>query len=190
MVVVITLLAILGTIGFIAIGSYSASARDGVRITDLSNYLKALALLQIRTTTLPMPENAVGIYAGTGMLISYQGYLGADISRTISMNALALDPKDKTRYTYVTDAPMKKVQLMGYLESGENVKVLSFLGPVDDVHAAGYQDRHIYVTGDAIGVLTSGAGTAPVQENSSSTGVNLNSINTDGYVAYFGGDAF
>jgi prepilin-type N-terminal cleavage/methylation domain-containing protein len=40
LIVVITILAILGTIGFLSIQGYSASARDGSRIGNLVNLQK------------------------------------------------------------------------------------------------------------------------------------------------------
>lgn len=40
LVVVITILAILGTIGFLSIGSYSTKARDSARISDLAQLSK------------------------------------------------------------------------------------------------------------------------------------------------------
>lgn len=40
LIVVITILAILGTIGFIAIQGYSSSARDSVRVSDMRNIEK------------------------------------------------------------------------------------------------------------------------------------------------------
>jgi prepilin-type N-terminal cleavage/methylation domain-containing protein len=117
LIVVITILAILGTIGFFSIRNYAATARDSVRVTDLKNNIKALAMLQIKTTTLPLPENPIKIMSGTGVIISYQGYLGPDISRVIGMSTLSLDPKDKSKYTYAIDATQKKSQFMAYLES-------------------------------------------------------------------------
>ncbi len=190
LIVVITILAILGTLGFIAMKNYGATARDSVRISDIQNNLKALAILQIKTTTFPIPESAIEIKSGTRVLISYQGYLGADISRSIGMNTLSLDPKDKSRYTYAIDASQKKSQLLAYLESGENVKVMSYLNPVDYVFAADSLDRHIYVAGDMVGILTSGADQSPLQSSTTATGINLSTIDTSSYVAYFGGDAF
>lgn len=186
LIVVITILTILGTIGFIAMKDYGASARDSVRISDIKNNFRALSILQVRSTTFPMPEGVVTISDGTAD-ISYQGYLGADISRIIGMNTPSLDPKDKSRYTYAIDAPQKKAQLMGFLESGENVRVLSLLEPA---YAGDYSERHVYVDGDIVGILTSGAGKAPIQETLSATGVNLGTADTSGYVAYFGGTVF
>lgn len=45
LIVVITILAILGTIGFISIQGYSKSARDSSRVSDLVNLAKAMEFL-------------------------------------------------------------------------------------------------------------------------------------------------
>jgi prepilin-type N-terminal cleavage/methylation domain-containing protein len=47
LIVVITILAILGTIGFLSIQGYSASARDGSRISNLSSLQRGLALWKV-----------------------------------------------------------------------------------------------------------------------------------------------
>ncbi len=73
LVVVITILAILGTIGFLSIQGYSASARDGARISNLSNLQKGLTLWKVVAGTFPMPEDAVTLTA-SGVTIGYQGF--------------------------------------------------------------------------------------------------------------------
>jgi prepilin-type N-terminal cleavage/methylation domain-containing protein len=47
LVVVITILAILGTIGFLSIQGYSASARDSSRIGNLVNLQKGLSVWKV-----------------------------------------------------------------------------------------------------------------------------------------------
>ena len=49
LIVVITILVILGTIGFIQLGSFVGSARDSARIENLTNLQNGLALFQIKT---------------------------------------------------------------------------------------------------------------------------------------------
>ncbi len=47
LVIVIAILAILGTIGFLSIQGYSASARDGARISNLAGLQKGLTLWKV-----------------------------------------------------------------------------------------------------------------------------------------------
>lgn len=47
LIVVITILVILGTIGFISLQGFAGSARDSVRIENLSNLYKGLSLFNV-----------------------------------------------------------------------------------------------------------------------------------------------
>ncbi len=58
LIVVITILAILWTIWFISFSWYSSSARDSVRISDLTNIQKWLDLYQVKVWSYPTPDNA------------------------------------------------------------------------------------------------------------------------------------
>lgn len=218
LIVVITILAILGTIGFLSITSYSAKARDSVRISDMGTAVKALALLKIQADSFPIPEDALTVTSGTGTIISYQGYLGEGLSRMMKIDKVMVDPKDGSKYSYSIDATKKKVQLMGYLELGEIVRVMTlqgneestspmsttyastsptpFLTPTRSFYdtayadtASSYSTRHIYVTGDQVGILTN-ENKAPLQEGLTGTGVNLSGVETTGMTAYFGGSAY
>lgn len=61
LIVVITILAILGTIGFLSIGGYSSRARDSSRVADISNITKSLDLSIITAGTYPIPDSAGAI---------------------------------------------------------------------------------------------------------------------------------
>lgn len=139
----------------------------------------------------PLPENSIEIDAGASIL-SYQGYAGDNISRIININKVPLDPKDTLRYIYTIDSTKKKAQLMGYLESGDIIKITAysdlFSRLINQSYAAtsdvDYKSRFVYVTGDKIGVLTDG-NKAPLQESITGTGIDLSATDTTGYVAYF-----
>lgn len=61
LIVVITILAVLGTIAFLSIQGYSASARDSDRIENLANLNKGLSVFQTRTGYYPQPEGPMTI---------------------------------------------------------------------------------------------------------------------------------
>lgn len=186
LIVVITILSILGTIGFIAMQGYSLKARDSLRITDMSIVLKGLAVWRAQNDLYQIPENSIAILTASGDVISNQGYFGETLARQIKMDKVVVDPKDKRRYVYTIDHSRKKVQLMGYLESGETIaRSISLLYGMDTAYASlDNQDRSVYVIGDQIGVLTDSDKT-PVQDLYSGTGINLGSVDTTGLVAYF-----
>jgi len=58
LIVVISILVILWTIAFLQFGSFSSSARDSSRISNVANLKKWLDMFQIKTGVYPMPENS------------------------------------------------------------------------------------------------------------------------------------
>jgi len=72
LLVVITILSLLGAIGFLSVQGYSKNARDSTRISDISNLSKALELMIAAGNTLSQPdENMITLYA-SGNVIGYQ----------------------------------------------------------------------------------------------------------------------
>lgn len=62
---VITILAILGGLGFISLMGYQSSARDSGRVSDLTNISKALDLALVRSGSYPTPDNSFNVtYSG------------------------------------------------------------------------------------------------------------------------------
>lgn len=61
LIVVITILAILGTIGFLSIGGYSSKARDSARIGDVANISKSLDVSIITMGNYPVPDNSFAV---------------------------------------------------------------------------------------------------------------------------------
>jgi prepilin-type N-terminal cleavage/methylation domain-containing protein len=65
LIVVITILAILGTIGFLSIGGYSSRARDSARIGDLAQVSKSLDLSMVVSSSYPAPDGSFAVtYSG------------------------------------------------------------------------------------------------------------------------------
>ena len=61
LIVTITILSILSTIAFISMQSYSESARDPVRLTDISNINSWLELFNIDSWKYPRPTLWINI---------------------------------------------------------------------------------------------------------------------------------
>jgi prepilin-type N-terminal cleavage/methylation domain-containing protein len=65
LVVVITILAILGTIGFLSIGGYSSKARDSARVGDVAQASKSLDLSMVVSGSYPLPDGSFAVtYSG------------------------------------------------------------------------------------------------------------------------------
>ncbi len=122
LIVVITILAILGTIGFISIQGYSSSARDSARISNLVNLHKGLTLFQTVGGSYPMPESPITITA-SGAPIGYQGFAKDQVAGIAKLSAGATkDPLDPTIYTtYSVNKNQTKMQLMVFQEDGSTV---------------------------------------------------------------------
>lgn len=63
LIVTISILTILSTISFVSIKDYYGGARDSVRITDIKSIQKGLVILQLKTGTFFLPDNALEIDA-------------------------------------------------------------------------------------------------------------------------------
>jgi prepilin-type N-terminal cleavage/methylation domain-containing protein len=56
LIVVITILAVLGTIAFVSFQGYAVQARDSTRISDLTVMKKALELYKVQQDSYPSPS--------------------------------------------------------------------------------------------------------------------------------------
>jgi len=63
LIVVITILAILGTIAFVSLQGYSKDARNSARVSDVSIINTSLELLSLQTGKYPTPSNAQAIFS-------------------------------------------------------------------------------------------------------------------------------
>ncbi|NUJ97795.1 hypothetical protein HGA92_03360 [Candidatus Gracilibacteria bacterium] len=159
LIVVITILVILSTIGFVSYQGFSISARDSNRVTQASNISEALESYKINKT-LPTPENNVRIESN-GVPIGYQGYFGEDCLASISYGKGGKDPKDNNYFTYYVNGD--NYEILVYLEKGE----LTFL-PQTYASSINYSKRIMRVYGDKLGILTD-INNTPIQEITSIT---------------------
>lgn len=182
LIVVITILVILGTIGFVSLQGYAGSARDSVRIENLSNLHKWLSLFQIVSGVYPMPENPVNITA-SGTIIGYQGFAKDMVGGIAKLSAWATkDPLDASMFTtYSVNGDRTKMQLIAFLEDGSNVT--AFIPSVYASANSDYSKRIPTLKGDTLGILLASGSLQPAQE--SGTGVDIVLTNS-GYIMQFG----
>lgn len=116
LVVVITILALLWTIALLAFQSYSSTARDSERATDMKSIEKWLKIYKVTANVFPLPDNKVDI-TSWGSIIRYQGTAG-DISLGLaSLPTAWRDPKDDSYYTYITNSSRTQAEVVGYYEN-------------------------------------------------------------------------
>ena len=82
LIVVITILVILGTIGFINLQGYSGSARDSSRVSEIAILSKSLEISFIKTNSYPDPDNFFSVTYSWWILWK-QGNLGEGVMCTI-----------------------------------------------------------------------------------------------------------
>jgi prepilin-type N-terminal cleavage/methylation domain-containing protein len=114
LIVVITIVGILSTVGFVSYSGYLTSARDSNRysqMTKLSDSLQVYAA----TKSLPLPDDYVEI-TNSGSVIAYQGYVGTDVLETIDYTNGGKDPKDDSYFTYMLSKDRKSLQLLALME--------------------------------------------------------------------------
>jgi len=125
LIVVVTILAILSTIGFVSYSGYLTWVRDTNRISNMKALSDWLELYRTKNT-LPLPEDSVEVKANW-TTIAYQWYAWANVLETIEFSNWWKDPKFDTYYSYYLTKDKKYFQLMWFLEEQENLQVNNFL---------------------------------------------------------------
>ncbi|MFK7780210.1 MAG: discoidin domain-containing protein [Candidatus Gracilibacteria bacterium] len=117
LIVVITILAILGTIAFISLQGYSASSRDSVRISDVSNMKTSLELFHLNAGKYPLPDNLEEI-SYSGDILWYQGTLGQIVVSQLSrnLNEIPTDPLSDKEYIFSTSGTRNEFEILNLLE--------------------------------------------------------------------------
>lgn len=100
LIVVITILAILGTIWFLSLQWYTLTARDSSRISDTTTIAKTLDLYKVTESRFPNPSDSIDI-TFSGSLVWEQGVYW-DETRQLSkrISEVPLDPLSGTPYSY------------------------------------------------------------------------------------------
>jgi len=150
LIVVITIVGILSTVGFVSYSWYLTWARDSNRysqLTKLSDSLQTYAA----TKSLPLPDDYIEITSsGSENTIAYQGYVWNDVLETIDYTNGWKDPKDDSYFTYYLTKDRKKLQLLALME--EEI-VRSSL--TNNSYAVDYENRSPVVYWNKLWVLVS-----------------------------------
>ncbi|MDP2090958.1 MAG: LamG-like jellyroll fold domain-containing protein [Candidatus Gracilibacteria bacterium] len=135
LIVVITILAILGTIAFISLQGYSKQARDSTRISDLSKMKTSLELFQIETGKYPLPTNGINI-TYSGATVWTQGTFGDTvIANIVKLDVIPRDILTEKEYTYSITSSKNQYELGGIIEGDE----VSYRPPLTPPYQGGEQ---------------------------------------------------
>ncbi len=101
LIVVITILAILWTISFFALGGFVVSARDSNRISDISSMKTVLENYSLQTGFYPKPSDAINI-TYSGWTVFSQGTFWKSVKRAVKneIDKVPLDPLFENEYDY------------------------------------------------------------------------------------------
>lgn len=115
LIVVITILAILWTIAFITLQWYTRDARDSKRISEISNIASSIEIELSKDWFIPVPEENIEIKVN-GVTVYYQWKAWEEVLNKLRIWSEAKDPKDGSRYTYVSTKDYKRYQIYWILE--------------------------------------------------------------------------
>jgi len=100
LIVVITILAILWTIAFIAMSWYSKTARDSTRTSDISRIKSSLELYYINSNKYPDPTNAVPVTYSWWVAWYQWTFWNTTFTNVDRLDKIPKDPLTDKEYTY------------------------------------------------------------------------------------------
>ena len=125
LIVVITILAILGTIWFISLQGYSLSARESTRLSDLNTISKSLELFRTTNNYYPDPTNPFQVtYTG---VLAWNQWIFWENTRTIveRISQVPVDPLTQNPYAYSITNTKQEYELWAISENGYAYGVLT-----------------------------------------------------------------
>ena len=120
LVVVIIILWILSTVGFVAYTDYLKWARDSNRIQQVTGIFDAIQLFSTRAD-IPLPREITQIRYGTN-LIWYQGDIDLSVLERIEYSEWGKDPKTLDFYSYMISSDRKSAQILTYFEDQKSIR--------------------------------------------------------------------
>ncbi len=186
LIIVVTILAILWTIGFVSYVWYVSVSRDSTRISQIQIINQAFnSYTHWRP---PLPDNKVTIYA-SWVILGYQWYVGEDVLSNIWVNEQWKDPLDNNYYTYFIDKKQRNIQLLTFLENelDENLSYNWFINQA----IADYSNRIPKPYWSKLWVIVESGSNSPIQDNTALRDSWLDvSTTTTPYKAYFTSDQY
>lgn len=149
LIVVITILAVLGTLWMLSFWSYISNSRDASRISNLRTLEKQLNLQFATTNLYVKPDTSVEVRADTSV-IRYQWELWTNALEQLWMSDIDSwkDPLNSSFYTYTVSSNYKQYQLAAFLES-----TASYFPWVYPTYAWYYSDSTITTIGKPLWII-------------------------------------
>jgi len=160
LMVVVVILSVLATVGFISYEAYLVDTRDSKRLAQITGLRDGLRLATTKWS-LPIPDDAVEIRNNSTTFL-YQWYAWEDVLNSISYSDSTVDPLDETYYTYMLSDNRKDFQIMWFLEK-YNQDVIS-LNTQSVFAAVNYSQRFPNTVGKKLWILLQQQTNTPLQE--------------------------
>jgi prepilin-type N-terminal cleavage/methylation domain-containing protein len=142
LIVVITILTILGSIGFVSLTNFNTKTRDAKRLTDVRTVQTGLSTRQSAGMSLPIPDMPTNILS-SGSITLIQWYVWTGVVWNIRMNTPP--PIDDTTalpsIIYATNPKQTHFQLLTFLEGSSDVVFTESL--IDTAYAAGVFEKRV-----------------------------------------------
>lgn len=116
LIVIVTVLAILGTVVFFAIRWYFKDARDMVRVSDINSIKKAMNLYVTKTWKYPEPTNPVDITYSWSTIWTQWTFWKDTLTNVWVLNKKPTDPYTEDEYTYSVSSNRGEYELAGIVE--------------------------------------------------------------------------
>ena len=150
LMVIVSVLAILWTVGFISFWKYLTNARDSARVAQLSEISDGLKILSLEKT-LPKPDEAITINYWPDAVF-YQWKTWNDLQEYTEFTNKMIDPKSGLEYTYIRNKRGNHFQIAAFLEGREAVWERVEL--LDDATAASnYIGKYPYLVWKNLGLI-------------------------------------
>ncbi len=137
LIVVITILAILGTIWFISLQWYATSARDSARISDLWIIAKWLDLFKIQEWYFPAPTDSYNVTFSWTLAWKQWVFWDATRQLTQRISSTPVDPLTWSRYAYSVTNTGQEYELWAITEGliSWNTGIKNWLVPTNTANA-------------------------------------------------------
>ena len=138
LLVVITILGILATIGLVAFASSQARGRDAERKSDLKQIATGLELFysdygiypvsdngEIKACPYSKTDSASTVTCAWGGATPFEDIDANKNAKTIYFRVLPKDPSSGSSYYYVSDTTLQKFQIFAHLENTQDQELIS-----------------------------------------------------------------
>ncbi|EKD66711.1 MAG: hypothetical protein ACD_49C00020G0001, partial [uncultured bacterium (gcode 4)] len=116
LIVVISILAILGTIAFLSFWWFSSKARDWSRISDTMSLSKWIELYSVKSGYYPKPEWTLTEWTINSTVVAYKWEIQDQVSSLAKISKTPKDPLSNNYYIYWTTLDYKQYQIATTLE--------------------------------------------------------------------------